>query len=630
LPEDNIKTGIVGTGSRRKTIVPLRSIKEQYRRIVEDQTELICRSLPDYSITFVNDACCRYFGKERKDLIGRIFLSFIPREDHEKIRTYFASINKENPVRKVEHRFVTSTGQVRWMHWIDRAIFDKKGNIVEFQSVGRDITDRKRAEEELRKERDFVKNLVETAQAIVLVLDIQGRIVSLNPYMEEVSGYRLAEVQGRDWFDTFMPERERRHIRELFAKAIGGVCTRGNINAIVTKGGQERQIEWYDNTLKDGVGRIVGLLAVGQDITERKRAEEAVRREKELAQKYLDVAAVMFIVLDSRGNITLVNRKGTEILEFDQNEIIGKNWFENFIPPDQKERLRNIFDQLMSGEIEDLEYVESSVLTKNGRERIIAWHNALLKDENGRIIGTLSSGNDITDRREAEKRLLDYQSQLKTLTAELLLAEEHERRRLAIGIHDQIGQGLVLAKLSLQSLMASLPGRNISTHLDKVYAAIDKVIQDAHSLTFELSNPVLHELGFTAAVEQWLDEQLGNKYGIKCTFNADKVHSKLDNKAGIVLFQAVRELLVNVIRHSGADTVEVCIHEVGGKIKIIIKDNGIGFNPSGPGLLSSKNKTGGFGLFGVRERLEYLKGHLNISPAQGKGTIVTLTVPLKQ
>lgn len=630
MPVDDIKTGVVGTEGRRRTIVPLRSVREQYRRIVEDQTELIWRSLPDGKITFVNDAYCRYFGKERKDLIGQNVFSFIPRQDHEKIRTYFASINKENPVREVEHRIVTSAGHVRWMHWIDRAIFDKKGNIIEFQSVGRDITDRKLAEEELREERDFVRNLVEIAQAMVLVLDMQGHIVSLNPYMEEVSGYRLAEVQGRDWFDTFVPERERQRIRELFARAIGGMHTRGNVNAIVTKGGQERQIEWYDNTLKDGAGKVVGLLSVGQDITERRQAEEAVHREKELAQKYLDIAAVMFIVLDSRGNITLVNRKGTEILEFDQDEIIGKNWFDNFIPPDRKERIRNMFDQLMSGEIGNLEYVESSVLTKNGRERIIAWHNALLKDEQGRIVGTSSSGNDITDRKKAEKRLLDYQSQLKTLTAELLLVEEHERRRLAMGIHDHIGQGLVLAKLSLQSLMASLPGRSISTHLDKVYAAIDKVIQDAHSLTFELSNPVLHELGFIAAVEQWLDEQLGNKHGIKCIFNADKVHSKLDDKAGVILFQAVRELLVNVIRHSGADTVEVCIHEVGGKMKIIIEDNGIGFEPSGPGMLSSKNKTGGFGLFGVRERLEYLKGRLNISSTPGKGTIVTLTVPLKQ
>jgi len=132
----------------------------------------------------------------------------------------------------------------------------------------------KRAEEALRRERDFADSLIETAQAIVLVLDTEGRIVRFNPYMEDISGYRLEEVQGKDWFTTFLPKPDRDRVRELFLKAVSDIQTQRNVNPIVTRDGREREIEWYDKTLRDVDGNIVGLLAIGQDITERKRLEE--------------------------------------------------------------------------------------------------------------------------------------------------------------------------------------------------------------------------------------------------------------------------------------------------------------------------------------------------------------------
>jgi hypothetical protein len=131
--------------------------------------------------------------------------------------------------------------------------------------------------EALRKEKGFAESLIQTAQAIVLVLDTTGHIVRINPYMEEVSGCRLEEVQGEDWFSAFLPERDRNSTRELFLKAIGDIQTRGNINPIVTKDGREIDIEWRDKTLKDENGKVVGLLSIGQDITERKQAEAAIQ-----------------------------------------------------------------------------------------------------------------------------------------------------------------------------------------------------------------------------------------------------------------------------------------------------------------------------------------------------------------
>ncbi len=143
-----------------------------------------------------------------------------------------------------------------------------------------DMTERKKLEETLQHQRDFAESLIETAQTIVLLLDTEGRIVRFNPYLEELSGYRLGEVRGRDWFSTFLPERDRDWVRAVFFAAIGDVRTRGSVNPIVTKDGREREIEWCDKTLRDSKGRITGLLSVGRDITEQKAAAAALRRKE--------------------------------------------------------------------------------------------------------------------------------------------------------------------------------------------------------------------------------------------------------------------------------------------------------------------------------------------------------------
>ena len=123
--------------------------------------------------------------------------------------------------------------------------------------------------------------MLNTAQAIILVLDVEGRIVRFNPYMEEISGYSLAEVQGKDWFSTFLPASDHAKIRDVFKNAVSDIQTRGNVNSILTRDGSRRDIEWYDKTMKDGDGNVMGVLAVGLDITKRKQAEQERQRLEE-------------------------------------------------------------------------------------------------------------------------------------------------------------------------------------------------------------------------------------------------------------------------------------------------------------------------------------------------------------
>ncbi len=151
----------------------------------------------------------------------------------------------------------------------------------------------------MRKERDFVDSLIETAPSIMLVLDNQGRIVRFNPYLEEISGYRLKEVKGQDWISTFLPPRNWSRMSQLFLKSMGNISSLSNVSPIVTKDGFEREIEWYNRGLEDGQGNLVGLISIGHDITERQRAEEEIRklnaelelRIKEVSQRRAELEA---------------------------------------------------------------------------------------------------------------------------------------------------------------------------------------------------------------------------------------------------------------------------------------------------------------------------------------------------
>jgi PAS domain S-box-containing protein len=151
---------------------------------------------------------------------------------------------------------------------------------------------------------------------------------------------------------------------------------------------------------------------VGSEI-HRQQTEHSLQIEKETARRYLDVAGVMLLIIGADQNVTLINRKGSELLGCAEEEIIGRNWFDNFVPPLQRESLRLAFQNLMSGQENLPEYFQNPVLTRGGEERLIAWHNTILRDETGKITATLSSGEDITLQQRAEEQLRQREEQLR-------------------------------------------------------------------------------------------------------------------------------------------------------------------------------------------------------------------------
>ncbi len=189
----------------------------------------------------------------------------------------------------------------------------------------------------------------------------------------------------------------------------------------------EFQLRKKDGTLVDGLlqGEIINnqgqisFLSVMVDITERKRVRVALDRERDRAQKYLDIAGVMLVALNAEGNITMMNTRGCEILGYEEDEIIGRNWFDVCLPEELGESVKSVFEKLMTGKIASVEYYENPVITKDGEQRLIAFHNSVIRDESDRIVGILSSGEDVTDRKRAEEALRDSEERQRSLVEHL-------------------------------------------------------------------------------------------------------------------------------------------------------------------------------------------------------------------
>jgi PAS domain S-box-containing protein len=502
-------------------------------------------------------------------------------------------------------------------------IFREPGVLDKIIHIATDITELKRTKEKLQESRSAFQTLFESGAEGILVATVKERKFKYaNPVICRMLGYTQDELTKMS-IDKIHPPESLEYVTEQFnLQASGKSNFAADIPCLRKDGTVFYAYITGTKTTIDGEECHIGFFT---DVTELRQTQEMLRKEGNRAQKYLDIAAVMFVVIDAKGTITLINKKGCEILGGDETRIVGKNWFESFIPERIRDKVREVFEQLMAGKIEPVEYFENPILRHDGQERIIAWHNQILTDNAGNITGTVSSGEDITERKLAEKQLLYYQGRLKALVAELSLAEERERMRIAMGLHDDVAQKIVMSKFRLQVLKESLPNSNMKKSLDKECILMDDILDDIRSLTFELSDIPLKEISFESALKSWLKSEIQEKAGLKCEFSPGSDKPELDEDIKVILFKAVRELLTNIVKHARARTVRVGITTCDAKIAITVQDDGVGFDVGKLGLPSGDK--GGFGLFNIRERLEYIGGQFEIESSPGKGTRIVIKSP---
>jgi two-component system sensor kinase FixL len=258
-------------------------------------------------VTLFNRTAERMFGYRAAEVLGRNVAMLMPspyREEHGQYLENYRLTRIPKAIGRTRHVEATrSSGEV---FPIELSVSEAHvaGQTL-YTAILRDVSERKLAEEELRRERDFAAHLIETADAIVLVRDRDARIVLYNRYLERLSGWPLAETKGRDWYSTFVPEPERAGLRVIFQQALGEGEARGYVNKLLARDGSVREIEWHTSVLRDAEGAPSGVLSIGQDITERRRAEARVRELEKIAQereRLADIGAITAKIAHDLGN----------------------------------------------------------------------------------------------------------------------------------------------------------------------------------------------------------------------------------------------------------------------------------------------------------------------------------------
>ena len=526
----------------------------------------------------------------------------------------------------------------------------------------RNITERRRAEKKLKTQATQLQEqaeLLDIADDAILVLNMEDRIFFWNHGAEERYGWTKDEVRGRVAYDllhTTFPQP----LSEIKYKLQSEGRWEGELVQI-KRSGEKIVVESRWTLRLDYQGNPIAIMEINNDITERKQAQVALQKAKDdlelrVAERTAELQNAnerLLIELNRRRRIEEMLQKGAERY---RNLFVNSPLGIYRISNDGKFLMANptlirmlgysSFDELTSTGPKRKDY-EPSYLRKKIKDRLekegrvrgfeTKWRkpdkSVIFVRENARAIrapdGALlyyeGTVEDISEQKKAEEKIQSYQKQLRSLASDLSLAEEKERRRVATMLHDHIGQILAISKIKLGALLQSAVNEALFEQLKEVREHVEQAIQYTRSLTFELSPPILYDLGLEAALE-WLTEQIKEQHGINCTFETDSNPKPVSDEIRIVLFSAARELLMNIAKHAHAQIAKVTIRKVNENIVVHVADNGTGFTVSKMNFYLNENK--GFGLFSIRERLRHLSGQMDVRSGRGRGTRVILTAPL--
>jgi PAS domain S-box-containing protein len=329
-------------------------------------------------------------------------------------------------------------------------------------------------------------------------------------------------------------------------------------------------------------------------------------------------------MLDKNGRLTFANDFLLKLTGWKREEAIGQDWFDNFLPDDVRKKVKKMFYETLDTGVFPLSY-QNEIITKDGELRLIGWSNIIHQDNKNKTYAVTSIGEDITERKKAEKKLRDSHNQLRSLAERLQLIREEERATVAREIHDDLGQVLTALKMDISSLQrkSNVEPSELTDRTDKMLELVNSSIQTVKRIATELRPGILDDLGLFSAIE-WLFEEFQNRTKIKCKLDIEGEMDLIDDEVSIAVFRIFQETITNITRHSRASHTEVKISCFDNELMMEVEDNGKGIS------VEELDSSRSLGIIGMRERVNILRGEFEVSGDPGKGTKVHVKIPLRK
>jgi len=674
--------------SRREAERSLRQSELRYRQVFNSISDVYAEIDLDGTILEISPSVKAHTQYTREELLGRFMGDFYARaEDREKL---LETIYKEGMINDYETELIVKDGSVHPFSFTGKIIKDDNGAPLKLAGVMRDIAERKVAEEilrqgakeletrvqertrelesanivlkheieerklaesALRENERFIQTVLNTLPDSIAVIDNQGYVLSANkPWEEFAKENDNSGLINSSLRDNYL--EACRNIKgplsaqaELVREGINELINRKRDHFSIEYPCQSSNIErWFVMHAIPFFDDEVSVVIAHTDITERKLSEEAIIEERDRAQRYLDTVEAIIVSLDKNGNITLINRKGCQILGYTEQELLGKNWFKTCLPKRHRNDVFEIFKKISEGDVASSEYFENPVLTRDGQERMIAWHNSYFMDANGNFSASLGAGEDITDRIQAEERVRQHQAEMAHL-ARLNIAGE-----MATGIAHELNQPLsaivTYAEVALRIVKSDkIKNQKLAEALEGARNQANRAAEIIRHLRQLVAKqpPKIIKTSLNNLIKESVNLDIGDLRKNQIKYSLD-----LDESLPMIMMDSIQieQVLLNLINNS-IDAMQQIDKQ---KRKLDIKTTTINnefaqvtITDSGPGIdeniqqkmfepfFSSKGEKGmGLGLSISRSIIENHRGVLTVESKPGSGAKFLFTLPLNQ
>jgi PAS domain S-box-containing protein len=555
----------------------------------------------------------RLLGYDANELAQKTIGELTHPEDVEESRRIFEElVQGRRSQATYEKRYLRSDGQVIWARNSATRLADADGRLRYVMATVENITDRRLAYEALRESEARLQAFTSHSPAVMFLKDRDGRYRFVNPQFLQRFGLSRAQVLGRTDAQLFAPAQASA-LGESDAEVLArGVPVEYEQTSELPGGPRFSAVSKFP--VFDGTGAVVGLGGVAIDITERRKAEQALREQRTLLEEAQRLAGLGCWEWDPASGRVSWSEELYRI--YGVKRGVFQPSFETYLErvhPRDRERVARVVTRALREQGASFDF-EERIVRPGGEERQLRSHGEVVRDASGRPLKVVGACLDITEHKAAE-------AALRALSRRLVEAEEKERRRIARELHDQVGQNLSALNINLDIVLSSLGEGPLRTRMQDSLKLVDGTLQSIEAVMGELRPPLLDEYGLGAALAGYAEEY-AERTGVRVEIDKPRDLGKaLRPEAAVALFRIAQEALNNVAKHAGARLVRIGLSFDTDEVNLSVADDGSGFDVT-------QAPRGRWGMSTMRERAEAAGGRFMVDSVPGRGTVVRAAVPL--